>query len=184
MDKLALCSGIRLRRENKSEKSPFFDGQSGLETEPQPPAEPNVTSAPKPVPSDFSLVPPSVEDEMPKMRRQQSLRELRQVEGVEALQRLKSYDPPSGRKSTFLCKGMCGTWVEKDKHEYIKEGQLVLCAGCAKKSHGSEEKITCGKCQEEFAYSKFLVDLGVRAKPAVCEECQAESQWAIISPCA
>ena len=170
----------------------FLRPDQGLETakaacEPpilQPPVEPNVPSAPKPAPSRWSLVQtPSEEDEMPKMRRQQSLRELRQVEGVKALQRLKSCDPPSGRKSTFLCKGMCGTWVEKDKHEYIKEGQSVLCAGCAKKSHDSEEKITCGKCQQEFAYSKFLVDLGVRAKPAVCEECQEESQWAIISPC-
>ena len=150
----------------------------------QPPVEPNVTSARKPVPSRFSLVQtPSVEDEMPKIPRQKSLRELRQVEGVKALQRLKSCDPPSGRKSTFLCKGMCGTWVEKDKHEYIKEGQSVLCAGCAKKSHDSEEKITCGKCQKEFTYSKFLVDLGVLARPSVCVECQEESQWAIISPC-
>ena len=176
--KLALCSQIELCSEselgdgNESEKSPDCDGQSDVETEPpilQPPAEPNVTLP--------------VEDEMPQMRRQQSLRELRQVEGVEALQRLKSYDPPSGRKSTFLCKGMCGTWVEKDKHEYIKEGQSVLCAACAKKSHDSEEKIICGKCQQEFAYSKFLVDLGVRAQPSVCEECQEESQWTIISPC-
>jgi len=179
LDKLALCSEIELCSEselgdgNESEKSPGCDGQSGVETEPpilQPPVEPNVTLP--------------VEDEMPNMRRQQSLRELRQVEGVEALQRLKSYDPPSGRKSTFLCKGMCGTWVEKDKHEYIKEGQSVLCAACAKKSHDSEEKITCGKCQQEFAFSKFLVDLGVRAQPSVCEECQEESQWTIISPCA
>lgn len=185
LDKLAICYDLRMRPAHETENSPGFDRQSGLETKPPIlPVEPNVTSAPKPVPSDSSLVPTrSVEDEMPKMRRQQPLRELRQVEGVEALQRLKSCHPPSGRKGTFLCKGMCGIWVEKDKHEYIKEGQSVLCAGCTQKSRDSEEKITCGKCQEEFAYSKFLVDLGVRAQPSVCEECQEESQWAIISPC-
>ena len=119
-------------------------------------------------------------EEQPPMRRQRSLRELRQVEGHQALERFKLQEPLTGRTCTFLCKGMCGTMVEKDKHEYIKEGQLVLCDACTQKSQASEEKTSCGKCKKEFVHSKFLMDLG-ELQP-LCEECKEDLQWAIVSP--
>ena len=131
--------------------------------------------------SRFTLVDKcGVQEVIPPMRRQRSLRELRQVEGHQALERFKLQEPSTGRTCTFLCKGMCGTMVEKDKHEYIKEGQLVLCDVCTQKSQASEEKTSCRKCKKEFVHSKFLMDLG-ELQP-LCEECKEDLQWAIVSP--
>lgn len=106
------------------------------------------------------------------MVRQSSLRDLRQVEGQEALERLKAQGPMTAPKTAFLCKGNCGTMVEKDNLEYIKEGQLVMCEVCTQKSAESEKKTTCRKCQQVFVYSQFLVDVGSYGLPNVCEECQ------------
>lgn len=73
--------------------------------------------------------------------------------------------------------------VKKDNLEYIKEGQLVMCEVCTQKSAESEKETTCRKCQQEFVYSQFLVDVGSYGLPNVCEECQnLEKKWAIISP--
>lgn len=117
------------------------------------------------------------------MVRQSSLRDLRQVEGQEALERLKAQGPMTAPKTAFLCKGNCGTMVKKDNLEYIKEGQLVMCEVCTQKSAESEKETTCRKCQQEFVYSQFLVDVGSYGLPNVCEECQnLEKKWAIISP--
>ena len=140
---------------------------------PLPPAEPKED--PK-VPASLKPIDPLL------MVRKHSLRELRQVEGQEALERFKSQGTRMARKSSFLCKGMCGTMVPKDHQEYIKEGQLAMCEACMKKSRDSEKKTTCGKCKQEFVYSQFFVDLPESSGlPSLCQECQ-ETEWAVISP--
>ena len=133
----------------------------------EPPAEPVVFVA-KSVDPRFTLV------------RKASLRELRQAEGQQALERVKGQGPHTARKSTFQCKGNCGTRVEVDKQEYVKQGQLVLCEECTKKKEYSQKNATCRKCQNPFHYFQFLVDIG-ECVPTLCEECQEDLQWAIIS---
>ena len=128
-----------------------------------------------------SSPPKSIDSSRFTLVRRPSFRELRQVEGQEALERFKSA-PGAARKSSFLCKGTCGRMVEKKNQEYIREGQLVLCQGCMQKSQDSEKKTTCEECLQEFVYSQFFVDLGIDSLPTVCMKCKEADEWAIVSP--
>lgn len=116
------------------------------------------------------------------LTRQPSARELRQVKGQEALQRFESGQ--AKEKATFLCKGACGRFVETEKVDYVKAGQLVMCQECSQKSAASETQASCKKCGGTFVFSHFMIQVEGRDLPTECPKCQETQQdgWAIMSP--